>query len=313
LWTELRRDRYDALIVHGNQFFAYVFAVIVAKLRGIAVLNRCETHLGLSRPPLRRWLRDRLLALYYSLFDAFLAIGSANRRYYESLRVPSSRIFLVPYAVDNERFMRESRLSNAERLELRRASGIMDTAPVVLFASKFSARKNPDVLLRGAAILAREGLEFHVLFVGAGELEEELKSLSCSLGLKNVIFRGFVNQADLPRIYGAADIFVLPSQNEPWGLVVNEVMCAGRPIVVSAAVGCAEDLVRHGVNGLVLDDPSPEALANALRPLIKDAETRSAMGAESERIIRGWDFESCRKGIRQAIEQILDPSTTVQP
>ena len=74
-------------------------------------------------------------------------------------------------------------------------------------------------------------------------------SLTTRLGLDNVHFHGFANQSVLPQIYGAADVFVLPSENEPWGLAVNEAMCAGLPIVASAEVGCVADLVRAGVNG----------------------------------------------------------------
>ena len=89
-------------------------------------------------------------------------------------------------------------------------------------------------------------------------------------------FHGFANQSVLPQIYGAADVFVLPSENEPWGLAVNEAMCAGLPIVASAEVGCVADLVRAGVNGQTFAAGDVEGLANALHPVLVDRETRTA-------------------------------------
>lgn len=305
LWAELRRDKYDAVVVHGNQFVAYVLAAIIAKLRGIPILNRCETHLALPRPALRRWIRDRSLSLFYRLFDGFLAIGTANRRYYEALGVPAERIFNVPYTIDNDRFSRCAETSPEERLQIRRKFGLPEAVPVVLFASKFMRRKHPDKVLHAASILAREGLQFHVLLVGAGEMEDELKQLVESLRLENVSFGGFVNQSELPKVFAATDVFVLPSENEPWGLIVNEVMCAGRPVVVAEKVGCVEDLVKNGINGMVVQPGHAGELANALRPLILDAGLRKAMGAASTSIIRGWNFEACHRGLRGAVDRIM--------
>ena len=155
----------------------------------------------------------------------------------------------MPYAVDNARFTEGSRLSDEQRRKVRAELGVADADPIVLYAAKLQARKHPDDLLRAAARLKDRGIRFHVVMVGSGEMAAELVDLAARLGLENVHFHGFANQSALPQIYGAADVFVLPSENEPWGLAVNEAMCAGLPIVASAEIGCAADLVRAGVNG----------------------------------------------------------------
>src|SRR5439155_18234313 len=91
---------------------------------------------------------------------------------------------------------------------------------------------------------------FTVVMAGSGEIEAELRGFCAEHELNNVTFTGFVNQSELPALYAAADVFVLPSgADEHWGLAVNEAMCAGLPVVVSREVGCVPDLVRDGVNG----------------------------------------------------------------
>ena len=105
----------------------------------------------------------------------------------------------------------------------------------------------------------------------------------------------------MPQVYAASDVFVLPSVDEPWGLAVNEAMCAGLPIVLSEEVGCARDLVKHGVNGFTFRGGDVVGLAEALRPLIKSEEVRLAMGAKSRNLISSWSFSQCRDGLREAI------------
>lgn len=139
--------------------------------------------------------------------------------------------------------------------------------------------------------------------VGTGEIEHELRVLATSLGMENVVFGGFINQAELPKVYAASDIFVLPSENEPWGLIVNEVMCAGIPVVVAEEVGCVPDLVKDGVNGYHIKAGDVGSLAIALEKLLGDEARRKKMGAASLSIIRGWSYEQCWQGITAALRQ----------
>ena len=120
-------------------------------------------------------------------------------------------------------------------------------------------------------------------------------------GLDNVVFTGFVNQSDLPALYAASDIFVLPSQDEPWGLAINEAMCAGLPIIVSREVGCAIDLVKDGENGFTPAAGDIEGLACALRDLVIDAELRRRQGEASRARIQQWGYRECLEGIRLAL------------
>jgi glycosyltransferase involved in cell wall biosynthesis len=137
---------------------------------------------------------------------------------------------------------------------------------------------------------------------GSGEMDADLRQLAAGLELGgHVTFAGFVNQSELPALYGSCDVFVLPAQHEPWGLVVNEVMNAGLPLVLGSGVGCAADLLQPGVNGLACDAGDAASLAAALEPLVSDAGLRRRMGEASRRIIAAWDYEQCRLGLRAAL------------
>jgi glycosyltransferase involved in cell wall biosynthesis len=182
--------------------------------------------------------------------------------------------------------------------------GVTDDAPILLYAAKFSRRKRPDDLVRAATLLRGSGLDFHLVLVGSGEMEAELRGMIAAGGLDNAHMAGFVNQSALPSVYAASDIFVLPSDNEPWGLAVNEAMCAGLPIVLSAEIGCVADLVLDGENGATFPAGDVAALAGALRPLIRSVELRRRMGEASREIIARWSYAECLAGVRAALASV---------
>ena len=301
IWREVSRGGFDALVVHGHTPAACLIAVAAARWAGVPVFARGETHLGLRRGLLKRVVRKPLMTAFYRSLSGVLAIGSANIAFYRAIGVPEERIFLVPYAVDNARFTEGTRLSDEQRKQVRAALGVADDDPIVLYAGKLQARKRPDDLLRAAARLKDRRVGFHVAMVGSGEMAAALVELAGRFGLDNVHFHGFANQSALPQIYGASDVFVLPSENEPWGLAVNEAMCAGLPIVASAEIGCAADLVRAGVNGQTFETGDVEGLASALHPILGDAGTRRRMGLASSDIISRWSYAECAAGLRAAV------------
>lgn len=307
VWAEIRSGQYDAVLLNGYAYAVNVLALLAAKTKGLPVLMRAETHLGLRRLRWRRWIRDAVMSIAFRFLDGFLAIGSANRAYYRALGVPGDKIFDVPYTVDNDRFTAAAAQASQQRGEVRRRFGLPVDGPVVLFASKFERRKHPEDVLRAMARLRDRNQAVTLFMVGAGEMENELRDLATSLALENVVFGGFINQAELPKVYAASDVFVLPSENEPWGLIVNEVMCAGIPVVVSDEVGCVPDLVKDGVNGYHMKAGDVESLAIALEKLLADGYQRQRMGAASLSIIRGWSYEQCRQGITAALRRCVQP------
>lgn len=301
VFRTIRTGDFDAMVVHGHGIPANHIALAAAKRSGLPAFMRAESHLGLPRSRAKLQLRDWLLPVLYGRFSGMLAIGSANHDFYRSLGVPERSIFHFPYTVDNQRMQAASTLEPAERAALRAQIGIGADRVAILFASKFAPRKHPDDLIRACARLVDEGLPVDLVMVGAGQMEAELRALAASFPRLTTVFTGFLNQSELPRHYAACDIFVLPSENEPWGLIINEVMCAGLPVVASREIGAVPDLVFNGRNGRVFDATDLDGLVGALRPIVADAELRRRMGEESRAIISRWSYAECESGLRAAL------------
>jgi glycosyltransferase involved in cell wall biosynthesis len=262
LRDQLRRSHAKALWIQGWQVAAYWQAVREAKVAGVEVWLRGESNDLAPTPVWKRALRRFALGHLFAHVDRFLYIGTANKRLYESFGLPDSRLYSAPYAVDNDRFVRQAEAIRSQRTELRREWGIGEDAFCVLFCGKFIDKKRPMDLVKAAQELRSENRlhNIHLLFAGSGELGAALRQTcdvaydaECEPTLLRRLrstdhppasFAGFLNQTEISRAYVAADCLVLPSDHgETWGLVVNEALASGLPCLVSTACGCAEDLV----------------------------------------------------------------------
>ena len=306
IWGAVRQGGFDALWIHGHGVGANLIALAAAKSIGIPVFMRCETHLGLPRVGWKAALRKPLMSAFYRSLNGFLAIGSANRDFYRAMGVPDNRISLMPYTVDNARFTQKSALSDEHRRATRERLKISGDRPAILYVSKFMRRKHPDHLVQAAKRLSAEGLDFDLVLAGNGEMQAELEQLTRDL--PHVVMPGFINQQEMPTLLGACDIFVLPSEDEPWGLIVNEAMCAGLPVVASSEVGCSVDLIEDGGNGQTFRAGDVDGLTNALRPIVSDANLRKAMSARSRELIGRWSYRECLEGLREAVARTCSKS-----
>lgn len=301
LFNIIRRGDFDALVLAGHRTRANYVAFLAARSARIPIFIRGDTHAGLARWTRRNVLRDLIIPRIYRRFDGALAIGTRNAEFYRLLGIPEERITVMPFAVDNERLITASTLAPNERLALRARYGIGSKRVAITFVSKLQRRKRADTLIRAAALLAAEGFPIDLVIAGSGEHETELRTLARTCPNLKVLFPGFINQAEIPRLLGASDVFVLPSQDEPWGLIVNEAMCAGLPIVISKELGCTPDLLIDGVNGRCFDTGNVDQLANALQQIVSSSSLRRSMGAAGRRIIDGWSYAQCAAGLRLAL------------
>ena len=316
LASRLKRERFDVLWVHGFGR-PYNLAVIAAALaRGLRVLVRDEaTAISRARMGPTEILKGAVLRTFCRRETRFLAIGTLNRRYLQSLGIPPMRIYDMPYCVDNAYFQQRCAAASPGRERFRAQLGLDSDAGVILFASKFQARKRPQDLLDAYRSIAPRFSPTqmpYLLMVGDGELRSALERRAAEQGLERVRFLGFCNQSELPTFFDLCDVFVLPSVEEPWGLVINEVMNAGRPVIVSDQVGCAADLVRHGENGFVVPAGNPALLGQAIYEILIDPTRARAMGEQSRRIIDTWSLEADLKGLVAALDGALHSTHRVE-
>jgi len=142
-----------------------------------------------------------------------------------------------------------------------------------------------------------------LVVVGDGRERSSLTHLS--RGLKEVVFTGNIKYRDLPDYYALADMLVLPSREEVWGLVVNEAMACGTPILCSSNAGCSRDLVKDSVNGFVFQPGDVNTLAQRIEELASNEELRGSFGSSSQQIIAGgFTIKHLADGVEQAITRV---------
>ncbi|HEX2117209.1 MAG TPA: glycosyltransferase family 4 protein [Alphaproteobacteria bacterium] len=307
LARRLAAGKFDAIWIHGYARWLHWTAMAAARRRAIKVLLRDEaTPISAPRGPLKRLAKRGFFFGLAHLVDAFLAIGSLNRHYYVEQGVPGGRIFMMPYAVDNARFKADAAKASASRESFRASLGLEPGRPVLLFAAKLIERKRPLQLIEAfAQVHAEPALRRpYLLFAGDGPLRKPLEETAKRLAPGAVKFLGFQRQTELPRCYDLCDAFILPSGQEAWGLVINEVMCAGRAVIASDMVGAAPDLVRPGENGAVFRTDDVHDLARAIRQVVEGEQRLAAMGRRSLEIIDRWSFEEDVAGLRQALDAV---------
>jgi glycosyltransferase involved in cell wall biosynthesis len=258
LGSRLKSVRATHLWVEGWRYQAFWQAIKAAKKEGVRIVLRGETNALGRRGVAKRVARQLILRPLLAKVDAFLCIGTQNRRFYEQYGIATNRMFTAPYCVDNDYFVSAAERLRPERARLRLKWGIADDAVVVLFCGKFIEKKHPMHLVEAARLLVPDCPRLHLLFVGGGDQGRQLRenvsvvhdselgacrSDSIRSGMPRASFTGFLNQSQIPEAYAVADMLVLPSDHgETWGLVVNEAMASGIPAIVSDQVGCAVDL-----------------------------------------------------------------------
>lgn len=181
---------------------------------------------------------------------------------------------------------------------------------VILFVGGLIERKGIEYLIRSFASVSKEVPNAGLLIVGDGPDRNRLEGLRDGLKLNNVHFAGFVSQKELAAYYVLCDIFVLPSINlkvhEEWGLVVNEAMSVGKPVIVTDSVGCAYELVKNNVNGFIVPEKDTDALSKAIIKLLFDDDARTRMGKESRKIIEeGFTYQHSINAIKDNIRSAL--------
>jgi glycosyltransferase involved in cell wall biosynthesis len=178
----------------------------------------------------------------------------------------------------------------------------------VLFCAKLQRWKGPQDLLE--AFARADVPNSYLVYAGDGPERSNLEGRATELGIaQRVRFLGFVNQSQLPAAYSAADLFVLPSLFEPFGLVVNEAMLCGLPVAVSDRVGAKFDLVLPGENGYVFPAGDVEALACILREILPDPEKRARMGAAARRRMETWSPREYADSVVRAVQSVKQDQT----
>ena len=298
----------DIIFLMNYAFLTYLLFLLDPRTWRLPILFRGDSH-DVGRPrqsPIG--LAKMVRKLVFARFSAFLDVGEHNRSYILASGVPRRKLFHSPHAIDNQRFQEAKPEALDQAKELRSTLSIDDGKLLFTFVGKLITIKRPFDLLHAFFLLPPSLRErAALLFVGEGKLKNHLRSASQGSSISDVHFLEFQNQTVMPSVYAASDLLVLPSQNETWGLVVNEAMNLACPALVSDHVGCGPDLIVPDQTGWTFPTGDIHRLSHFLAKAIKNPQKLKQMGINAESHIAAYSYDSASMGLMEAIRCVQQP------
>ncbi|MCX5701463.1 MAG: glycosyltransferase family 4 protein [Candidatus Omnitrophica bacterium] len=297
-WKTLTKFKPDAICVSGYHYLVTIEALLYARINEIPITLWSESHL------LSGFIKNSLADLYkkniISRFDSYITCGTAAKRQNIYYGAKPEKIVMGSNSVDLEWFMKKHKeIQDNEISQMKRKYPSKN----ILYVGAFIKRKGVISLI--AAFEKLDMANVGLILVGEGKEKDKYLKYIKEYNIKNVFFEGFVQKEDIVKYYKLADVFVLPSFNETWGLVVNEAMACGLPVLSSKYAGVTEDLVKEGVNGYSFSPNKIDELVEKLKFILSNNELREKMGAKSLEIIKDKTVWNYANKILEAIELAL--------
>lgn len=302
LWKMIRQGRFDAVLCYTGYIRAsFWIAWLSAKLSGAVFIFGTDTTTLVSMDG-KKWkpyIKRLFWPFLYRLADQVNAPCTGTKELMHSLGIPDDRVTLIPNCVDNDWWIEQA--SRVDRNAVRTSWGAGSDTIVVLFSGKLQPWKRPlDLLHAFARAEFRDAL---LVFAGEGPLRTGLQQEAAALGIADRLrFLGFVNQTQLPGVYSAADLLVLPSRYEAFGLVVNEAMLCGCAAVVSDRTGVARDLISPVAPEFIYPSGDVAVLAAVLRRAFSDRAALRSIASAGRRRLETWGPRENIAGTVEAIE-----------
>ena len=298
----------DLIIVSGYMPILHSLVALYAWACGVPVGLRSDTtlqHSNTSSISLKGRFKRIVLKVFFRIYSTAYPVGTLAKENLLYYGFPNDRLFLFPYAVNNEWFSKESRMHTVRRAALQRELGIAEKAFVVLGILKFHQREDPVTLILGFAdFMAKQHAPCHLLLVGDGPLHGELESLIHDKGITNITMPGYAPYGDLPKYFAVADVFVHPGVGESWGVSVNESMACGVPVILSDRVGSHIDLVKEGETGFVFKTKDPGSLAQCLAAMAGDRKLCGTMGDKARLLVNNWGYDATEKSLLGSLRYV---------
>jgi glycosyltransferase involved in cell wall biosynthesis len=304
LRSALNRINPDAVICGGYNYVACWAAARWAKSRRVPVLLWTESTAFDLRD--RHALVELAKKYFLSLCDAFVVPGKSSREYLQELGIEESRIVTAPNAVDNLLFSQTAISARKDQAQIRTRHRL--PARYFLCVGRLIREKGIfDLLDAYASLNAETRSSVGLVFVGEGADSEELRSNASPIAPGIIHFLGFIHREQLPEIYALAEAFFFPTHSDPWGLVVNEALACGLPVICSSVAGCAADLIKHGSNGFVVPPRDPVQLSAVMETVAADSGLRTEMGRRSREQIDAYSPALWADGIAKAVRLARHP------
>ena len=295
--STLSRIKPDVVLCGGYNYLASWAAAYWARAHRVPLLLWSESTAQDRRRGYR--LVEFLKARFLKLCTAFVVPGKSSFNYLTALGITEGRIFTARNAVDTSLFSKLAETARSHESQVRARHRL--PSRYFLYVGRLVRDKGVFELLDAYARL-ETGLRSNVglVFAGSGSDHRELVQRSAKIMPGIIQFLGFVHREELPEIYALAEGLIFPTHSDPWGLVVNEAMACGLPVIVTSVAGCTLDLVQDGWNGFVVPPRDASALARAMASLAENSELRMEMGNRSRERIQAYSPAAWAQGILEA-------------
>jgi glycosyltransferase involved in cell wall biosynthesis len=300
----LANERYSLVHLAGWGDPILLGTLLLGSCRRIPVTVETDTPLVQGLPLWKRLTKALLYRLIFKLPSVFLPGGSRQAAYLRGYGVEETRIEIARMTVDVSKIIAysDSMQSSSKSIVLRRY-GIPENRVIILYLGRLEPHKGLFDLLEAFDRLKSEVESVSLLIAGEGSLAAWARQHASSE--RSIYYVGRLSGERVWEAYSISDIFVLPSHFEPWGLVVNEAMASGLPVIATDRVGCVDDLIEQEQTGLVVPPESPHDLFIAMKALATDSARRRRMGTEAKRVIANWTLENAAKTTVHAWQRSL--------
>ena len=288
----LKKNKYDVVLIFGWSNIFYLKAFYLSYKYKLPIILRVETNNEAKISIIKKIIKNKILYLLFKYVNYFLYIGKLNKAFYVGLKVETKKLFSAPYFVDN-RFFSNQKLKSKKKTF------------TCLFVGKLIKRKNPQVFLNLALLMKNyKNIKFQI--VGDGDLKQYCKNFVKEYRLNNLHIRGFKNQTELKKYYKNADVLILPSKYETWGLVINEAMASSTAVITNKKCGASYDLIKNNKTGLIYDDENIYDLKNKVLKILLNKTLKKKIINNANKRIKLFTVDQTINSIVKILKNIYE-------
>jgi len=289
-------------IVMGFGKVSFIFGFLCARIMNIPVgfrVVRVFESWGTAHP-FTQWIRRRMFRMIFAVETH----GRDGAAYARMMGASKARIFIVPQTVNPVIYCSDKKSQKVQAQVLRKKLSLKGIT--FIYVGRLWWGKSLDTLLRAFAIVQNRAEDpVSLLLIGDGPEEDKLKRLACEMGLQNFVIAGFVQQVNLPPYYRASHVFVFPTLGDPYGIVVDEAMTCGLPVISTTQAGEIHARVEDGVTGFLVPPKDMNALAEKMLIFVNNPNLIKKMGKVAKKRVRGHTPENWAKGMIDLYDYLL--------
>jgi len=305
LWSALNISEPEVIVCGGYSYLASWEALLWARQRKVPFLLWSESNQHDQRR--RHAFVELLKRTFLRRCNGFVVPGRSAHEYVRAHQVDERTIFTAPNAVDNSLFANAAAVARKNPAQYRERLQLPQR--YLLFVGRLVREKGVVELLSAYGRLDCEIRQnIGLVIVGDGPCRSQMQKLAQSFSSGRVVFSGFVHRECLGAYYGLAEVLILPTYTDTWGMVVNEAMACGLPIILSMAAGCSTDLIRENWNGVLIGPRNVDHLESAMTRVAKEPQLWRSMGANSAKHIRDYSPEVWAVSIERAVQAAVSRS-----